>query len=198
MTYRVMSIVVIASLALSTSRAEARDGFVEIVAGPTLVQGDDDYERLVDDTFKLGLRGGSMGDKAGFEVGIDWNDLDPPDVDLIGLETEAHRFRFMVGGRGGTRVGRVLIFGRAAIGVDYVSASISLGGNEEDRSDLGFGLEVGGGAVVDLGSFYIGGQLAIPFAFHSEDDDEDDLDNDLNLDYTSTEIDLLLNAGLRF
>jgi hypothetical protein len=200
MTYRAF-IMVIAFVAMGISTAQADDprrggGFLELVLGPTLVQGDDDYENVVDDSFKLGLRGGSMGRSAGIEIGIDWNDLDPPDVPLLDTYFEAHRFRFLIGGRGGAYFGRVQVFGRLAIGADYVTASVDspLGDNEE--SDLGFALELGGGAVFHLGGFYLGGQIAIPMAFHSEDDDEDN--EDLGLDYTSTEIDLLLTGGLRF
>jgi hypothetical protein len=201
MTYRLMSIVVIASMALtSAARAEQRDGFLELVAGPTLVQGDEDYENVVDDSFKLGLRGGVMGTRSGFEIALDWNDLDPPDVEIPFLGTydnEVHRFRFMLGGRFGALVaGKVFVFGRLAAGVDYLSASTEGPGVDEDRSDVGFGFELGGGAIVRLGSLYLGGQLAIPFAFHSEDDDAEE--GDLNLDYRSTEIDLLLNVGLAF
>ena len=76
---------------------------------------------------------------------------------------------------------------RAGAGVDVgnVSTQGTILGVEidEGQTDLGLALEFGGGVGVELGSVYVGAQLAVPMAFHFDDNGPDDPD-DYDFEYT--------------
>jgi hypothetical protein len=192
-------------LAAVTSTAHA-ESFGEGVVGVALPMGDDDYENAVDNSFKLGFRGGSVGAGGlGFEIALDWT---PANDDLSGeilgqtFDVDWHRFRTQVGIRGGTRVGKsknVFVFGRAVGGMDlvYTSTTVTILGNTTDDSDtdIGLALELGGGVLVDVGAVALGFQVAVPMGFHF---DEADQDEDIDYDYSSYDIDLLATISSGF
>jgi hypothetical protein len=160
---------------------------------------------VVDTSIKLGVRGGvfrgrprSGSARLGLELGADWALADNEIDDQPGVDASFHRLRFLGGARLELSLQRRLsLFLRAAGGVDYVIGSISgsfLGIDYDlEENDLGLALELGGGVVAEVGGYLVGMQLAFPVAWH-DDDNNDDID----YDYTSYELDLLVTAGTRF
>jgi hypothetical protein len=205
MQRRTITFVSLVTLALPlTARA---DSFGEVVAGVAIPLGDDDYADVVDESFKLGLRGGSMpAGGIGVEGSVDWtaiNDDIGGSVFGQSFDVSWNRFRVLAGARVGTIMGGdtpVLVFGRAGAGVDLVHVSVTaevLGVESEDsETDAGLALEIGGGALVSLGSVAIGAQIAVPMGFHFEDDDGDD--STIDHDYTSYDLDILGTIATSF
>ncbi len=179
----------------------------EVAAGMAMPVGDDDYEDLVDDSFKLGVRvvagsssraGGRLALELGFDYTLVENELD----DLPAVEADAHRVRLL----GGVRLafplaGRSEFFLRAAAGLDYVSTAVTgqFAGVSvtTDDTSAGIALEAGAGVAFGLGGGrFLAAHVAFPIALHDEDaDDEDDL---IVLDYTGYDVDVLLAFGTRF
>ncbi len=199
--------VLVALVAAPTARAE-KNGFAEVVVGMANPIGDDDYDDIVENSFKLGVRGGvfrgaplSGGVHLGFELGADWALADTKLDDGPNFDATFHRFRFLAGGRVNVNLMKKLsLFFRAGAGLDVVLGSLSLTIGQTttttDENDLGFALEFGGGAVVEAGGYLFGMQLALPIAWH--DDPSSGAGDVLYYDYTSYELDLLVTAGTRF
>jgi len=202
---RIFAIASLATLALpATARA---DSFGELVAGVAIPLGDEDYENVVDESFRLGLRGGSLPERGiGYEVALDWtavNDDIGGSIPGASFDVAWNRFRVLGGVRMGKVVGGktpVLAFVRAGAGVDLVHVSVTtdvLGVESEDsETDAGLALEVGGGALISLGEVSAGVQVAVPMGFHFEDDDGDAATVDH--DYTSYDLDLLATIATSF
>ena len=67
-----------------------------------------------------------------------------------------------------------------------------------DESDVGLGVEIGGGVLYSLGgAFSVGAQLAVPMAFHFT---EQDAQNEQYLDfkYNAYDLDLMLTVATGF
>ena len=187
---------------LATASAHAQGtAFAEIVGGLASPLGDEDYEDFVNNSIKLGVRAGvyrsqplSGGAHLALEVGADWaladNDLD----DDPNVEAPFHRVRVLAGARVNVGLARkASLFVRVGAGLDYVTGSISAFGITVDDDDIGLGFEAGGGIVVETGGYTVGMQLALPIAWHDDDDTEAPL-----YEYTSYELDLLATVGARF
>jgi hypothetical protein len=189
---------------LTTGRpgpAHAEGGYAEAVVGLALPLADDDYEDL-DESVKVGLRAGSGSSPTAIELTADYTPFGETSESGLGtIEIDFDRFRVLagirhripMGGKGGQ------IFIRAALGGDLVrfGAQGTLVGFDIDRHDTDPGLaaELGGGFVIPVsGKLYVGGQLAVPMAFHFDDDDPDDPD-DADLEYTGIDLDLLFTIG---
>jgi hypothetical protein len=190
------------------ARADDEDGkgFIEAVVGQAMPLGEDQWDDAYDTALKLGVRGGVWARHGiGLELAFDYTSLDETDTNVPGfsLHTDIDRYRFLVGGRGGTHVARnVLVFGRLLVGADYMRGSYNgelLGnGFDGDDSDVGLGVEIGGGVLINLANVVsIGAQLAIPMAFHFNEQDANNgeyVDNE----YNAYDLDLLLTAGTSF
>ena len=205
MSMRIGGFCALVVVLVGAAPARADDnGFAELVVGLANPIGDDDYDNFVDTSFKLGLRTGvfqgrplSGGVHLGFELGADWALADNALADQPAFDATFHRLRFLGGGRVQVTVAQKLsLFCRAAAGIDYVIGEItgSLGALSFtwEENDLGLALELGAGAVVEAGGYLFGMQLALPIGWH------DDTGGDIQYDYTSYEVDLLITAGTRF
>lgn len=196
------------SLALLALPSVARaDAFGEVVAGLAIPLGDDDYEDVVDESFRLGARGGSVNARGlGFEIGLDWTAInDDIGGEILGqtFDVSWNRIRLLGGARFGKLAGGnrpVLVFARLGAGLDLVHVNVTsefLGVESEDsETDAGLALEAGVGALVSLGNVAIGAQVAIPMGFHFEEDDGDAATVDH--DYTSYDLDVLATVATAF
>lgn len=175
--------------------------YVEVAAGLMTPLGDDTYETYTDSSFKLALRVGiGVANHVAFELGGDWTPANAPHNNLF--ELTANRFRVLAGVRVEKAFAqRAMLFLRLGVGPDIVAAKATgtfLGATFERKdSDVGIALEVGGGVAVTLGSFVIGGQLALPIGIHFHGDDPND-PNDFNYDYTGVDLDFLGFVQTRF
>ena len=175
----------------------AADSFAEVVAGMALPLAEDDYTDQVDDSPKLGVRFGTAGEKgAGLELGLDFTPVNHELPEVLGFDIDFQRYRILLGGRFGAPVGKgkLRAFGRVGAGVDIVRTSVTQDTLDVDESetDLGLAVEVGGGLLFDAGPVVVGGQVALPFAFHFEDDQNE---NRIDYEYTGIDLDLLLTVG---
>ena len=199
-------------LALLAGRAQAgedgepRGGFFEAAGGMMLPLGDDDYENVIDPSFKLGFHGGSWLGKIGIEGAVDWSTMSE-DLDGMVLgqsfDTDVNRFRVQLGVRAGTRVGKskqALVFARFLAGIDisHVSVTTVVLGTESSSSDsdTGLALEAGMGVLVDVGGVAVGGQVAVPFAFHDQTDNNPN--DGYDPDYAGYDLDLLFTVSSTF
>jgi len=202
-------ILLIVSLATLAAPAAARaDSFGEVVAGVAIPIGDDTYDGIVDESFRLGVRGGSLSERGvGFELGVDWtavnDDVGGAVPGLASLDVSWNRFRVLGGARVGKLVGHktpVFAFARLGAGVDLIHLNVTatvLGvESEKSETDAGLALEVGGGLLVPIGSVAAGVQIAVPMGFHSDDDDSDP--TTVEHDYTSYDLDLLATVSTSF
>lgn len=209
-----MALLAAASLAGAAGTAAAETGYFEGVVGlavPIADLNDDsnslDYDTAFDESLKLGVRAGSGTGPSAFELTLDFTPLNN-DISFGfpggSLDVDVLRFRALAGLRHRTAVGKgrgVVVFGRVGAGLDvlHYGASGSFLGIEYERSetDPGLALEVGGGVAVRLGGkLYLGGQLALPMAFHFDDDDPNDAE-DADLEYGGVDLDLLFTVGTR-
>jgi hypothetical protein len=188
------------SILLTTGAAHA-GGFAEVAGGAVVPVGDDDYENAVDTSLKLGVHVGSTGFaradqvRFGFELGFDWTALSS-DFDTAVTDESFHRIRGLVGGRAVVPLAadRVVLIGRFAAGVDVAYASVSgqILGVEFENSETNIGLALDPSVAVVgkvAGNSYVGLQVGVPISVHDDDPEE------LDLDYTSVDIDFLLVLG---
>lgn len=201
--------VAITSLATLALPAAARaDSFGEVVAGVAIPLGEEDYENVVDESFRLGVRGGSVSDRGvGFELAVDWtainDDVGGAVVPGASFDVGWNRFRVLAGARVGRLVGDdapLLVFARLGAGVDIVHVRVTsdvFGVESEDsETDAGLALEVGGGVLYSIGAAAVGVQVGVPIGFHFEDDDNDAAT--IDHDYTSYDLDLLATLATTF
>ncbi|MBZ0233934.1 MAG: outer membrane beta-barrel protein [Deltaproteobacteria bacterium] len=191
------------TIAIATTAAAqpaAADGYAEAVVGLAVPVADDDYDDFADESFKVGLRAGGGGGPTKLELSGDFTFVDPAaEGGLLNLDIDAERYRILVGARHAVPVGKASLFVRLGAGVDIVHASAtgSAFGIDFEVSDTdpGIAAEAGLGIMVPLGGkLYVGGHLAVPMAFHFDEDDPDD-DTDLSFDYTGIDLDLLFTIG---
>jgi len=187
--------------ALMVSPAAA-GGFAEVVGGVMVPVAEDDYTDVIDESLKLGVRLGSLGPGGyGPEVAADWTAMDDGIDEVLGVETALSRYRLQLGARFGKPIGRnAEVFGRVAGGVDIVhftaDGTVVIVDVDYSETDLGIAAEVGAGVAVNLGKVSVGGQVALPMAFHFEEDDPAD-PQDIDLEYTGIDIDLLFTVAVK-
>ncbi len=202
-----LSTVVAASAAVllgTTTPALAEGGYLEGVLGIAIPVADDDYAEL-DESLKLGFRLGNGSGATAIELSGDFTPFGRTSTTPLGdVDIGFDRFRLLVGVRhhipldsvaGGT------LFLRAGLGGELVrfSARGDLIGVDLDieDSDPGLAAEVGAGLSVPVrGKMYLGFHVAVPLAFHFDEDDPSDPE-DGDLDYTGVDLDLLLVLGTR-
>jgi opacity protein-like surface antigen len=189
------------------AKAQGRGtSYAELVAGIAMPLGEDDYENLIDNSPKFGVRIGWLGlgrdSRAGLELGLDYTPVDNDVDELPGVEADVGRLRVLAGARIAWRLqAGSALFVRGGVGVDHVSAELTGGALgisvTAEGESTGLALEAGAGVMFAVSrSAYLGLQLAIPVAIH---DDEPDADDDLlDLDYTGYDLDGLVTLGTRF
>lgn len=177
--------------------ADEQRGFAEAVIGVGIPLGEEDYEDVVDPGLKAGVRAGASN---GVEIGADYTDLGG--VSVLATDVTFARYRAMAGFRHripAGKGGKSTVFFRGAAGVDVVQAHAvtEILGNtaENDETDVGLAVELGGGFQAAFGNVFVGAHFAVPIAFHFDDDDPDD-DQDFDLEYTSYDLDLLFTVGV--
>jgi hypothetical protein len=184
-----------------TAGTAAADGYFEGVAGLSIPVGDEDWDDFADESLKFGLRAGGGAGLTALELSGDIMLVNPDSVvdDLPG-DFSAQRYRVLIGARHRVQAGKATIFVRGGAGVDvfHYSASGQIFGVEFEQSetDPGIAAELGGGFTIPFGNLYLGGQMAMPLAFHFDDDDPND-DEDADLEYSAYDIDLLFTIGMR-
>lgn len=146
---------------------------------------------------KLGIRGGATGTSGlGGMISADWTPVNYNYKNNF-TDVSAQRFRILAHLLFEKLVApKLTVFGRAGGGIDiaHASASATILGTTFNASDtnVGWAFEVGGGVYFNVGSVQIGGEVALPFGGHSH---KASGNNDITLDYTSTDVDILF--GIR-
>lgn len=180
----------------------AADGFFQLAGGLSTPVGDDDWNNVAEPSPKLSLRAAGINNRIGGYISADWI---PQQTDAGGFsfpggmtDVSAQRFRLLVGPIFEAPVTRALTFSaRLGIGADIAYANVEtttvLGSASASDTDVGFAFEVGGGLWVNVGSMQVGGELALPVGRH---DDEKDSNDDIAMQWTSYDFDIM--AGVRF
>jgi hypothetical protein len=189
----------VATLAASSVTAAHADSFVELAGGMAVPVGGDTWTNTADASPNLGARVGAVGDSGlGGMLQVDWT---PINLDATGgsfgvgsTDFSAHRFRALADAVLHHQIApRLWVSGRIGAGVDitHASATLVVLGNTANASstDTGFAFEVGGGLWLDLGSFQLGGEVALPVGAHSH---KASSTTDITIDYTSYDIDLVV------
>jgi hypothetical protein len=175
------------------------DSFVEIAGGIMIPVEDQDWKDYVDSGPKLGLRLGSLSDKLGGMLSLDWTPLEARSDGFPGgsFDVSAHRFR-VIGSLTTSQpiAPKLALSVRLGAGIDITRVHLETNflGARSSRTDVdsGLALEAAAGLWFNAGSIQIGGELALPLAFHSDSsNDEIDL-----ADYSSFDVDIMF--GIRF
>jgi hypothetical protein len=190
----------VAFAVLAIATPAAADSFVDLSGGISIPVGDDDWTELVESSPKLAVRVGAFPKELGGYLQADWSPVNTnaQGWDLGGLgnaDISAHRFRVTGGVLFHHNVSNTLVVtGRGGIGADiaYVGVSGTVLGQsfDESETDAGLGFEFAGGVFFKLGNLEVGGELALPFAIHDDDNPEPAAD----FVYTSYDIDLMFVA----
>jgi hypothetical protein len=192
----------VAATALGLAHTARADNFVQALAGVQLPAGDSDWTDTADVSPKLQVRAGTLQHGLGGMIAFDWTpeQLTSRLTMPAGFNTgaSAHRFRILVQGLVRQPVGpKLALEARGGVGLDLAHASYDytlLGVHQQDaRTDVGYALEVGGGAWWHLGSgsLEVGAELAVPIGHH----DSPSQNGSVGFVYTSYDIDLLF--GIR-
>ncbi|HSN28284.1 MAG TPA: hypothetical protein VLT45_18490 [Kofleriaceae bacterium] len=191
-------------LVLATTPAYA-DSFVGATGGLMIPLGDshknpaDGWSDMVSSSPKLGLRVGATGESGlGGMISADWTPISSNAQSQF-TDVSAHRFRILAQFLVDRDIASHIVFsGRAGVGVDIAHASYSAGVGglsfSGSDTDTGLGFEFGGGVWFKLGNTEIGGEVALPVGLHSHKASNA---QDITLDYTSYDIDLLFGVRLR-
>jgi hypothetical protein len=198
---RALALLALVAIPVVPTPARA-DGFVELVGGVLIPVADDDWTNYVESGPKLGARIGSVSQKVGGMLSLDWSPIntDNQGWSFLGnfADISSNRFRILANVVTHSSVGKNLTasarFG-AGIDISHVSIETNILGNvtKESDTDSGIALEAAGGIWFKVSSVELGGELAIPVSFHSDDPGDQ---FDLN-DYSSFDIDLLFGVRLR-
>jgi hypothetical protein len=116
---------------------------------------------------------------------------------IAGLDIAGHDFRFLADLTLHHQVAPKLVVSvRAGVGLELApaSATVTILGGTSSSSDTnaGFAFEVGGGLWYSLGDVQVGGELALPVAWHSNRNDGSD--NGYPFNYTDYNIDVLIGV----
>jgi len=154
------------------------------------------WSDMVSSSPKLGLRVGATGESGlGGMITADWTPISANADNQI-VDVSAHRFRILAQFVVDKPVASHLVFsGRGGLGVDIAHATATFGNLSSSDTDTGLGFEFGGGLWFQVGSIDVGGEVALPFGIHSHKAALGS--NDITLDYTSYDIDLLFGVRLR-
>jgi hypothetical protein len=211
----VASLVAVLGLVAGGARVAHADddggrGFVELAIGEMSPLGDDEWDSKHDGEAKFALHGGTWARHGlGFELGLDYTGLGSGHAEGFGesVDSDYSRFRLLIGGRGGAPIAHNLrAFGRFLVGADYVRSSVEWSGPVDGshvESDVGLGVEIGGGILYSLGdAFSVGAQIAVPMAFHFSEQNVDlgNLDDAQfeDFEYNSYDVDLMLTVATAF
>ncbi len=187
----------LAVLAIAPATAVA-GGFLEVEGGAMIPISDEQWTDYVESGPKLGVRVGSVGNKVGGALSIDWSPINADDNGFgSAVDISSHRFRILMSAVSHQPVGGNLTASfRVGFGADiaYTNVQTNIFGimNEESDADVGLALEAGFGLWFNVGSMQVGGEIALPIGFH-----DDGPDNDVDLEeYTSVDLDLLFGVRL--
>lgn len=199
MSKQLRSAALAAAAILGTAGSAAAEGYIEGVVGAAVPLEEEDYADAVDEGLKLGIRGGSGLGPGAFEVTVDYTAFGG--FELLGSAYDFTRYRALVGGRhriGLDDAGKAALLVRVGVGVDVMALTVTndVFDFERTETDAGIAAEVGTGFVVSLGKVYVGGHLAVPMAFHFDEDDPDDPD-DSDVEYNAFDLDVLFTVGAR-
>lgn len=196
------ALAVLPALLVLTAAAPARaGGFLELVGGVMIPVADDDWTNYVESAPKFGARIGSVKDKIGGMLSVDWTPINPDNAGWSGfgssLDISANRFRVLANLVTHTNVGTNLMASArlgAGIDISHVTVESNFFGATMKASDTdtGIALDFGGGLWFKVSSVEIGAELGLPISFHADDMD-DEIDQN---DYSSIDIDVLF--GVRF
>jgi len=184
----------IAIATMTTASVAHADGYFEGVAGLSIPAGDE--------SMKFGIRAGGGAGPTKLELSGDITLVNPDSaIDDAPGDFGAQQYRVLIGARHAIPMGSATLFFRGGGGLDVFHYGLSgqVFGVEfsQSETDLGIAAEVGGGFAVNVGpKLYVGGQIAVPMAFHFDDDDPND-NEDADLEYTAYDIDLLFTIGTR-
>jgi hypothetical protein len=209
---RVLAWLLAAACTLAAGEAAARNdssypyrGFaLDLVQGPSFPLGDKDYKRFADPSYKLQLRFAyefPLGTVllVAPELMLDVSPVNTNDDTFQNNRIDAKftRFRTLVGGRVGVRLGIVQVYARIALGVDYLSGSFSSALGTSDQSSTAFTFEPGVGFNVQvIEHLLMGLSLGFPIASHELKDSRNI--TVLNSSFTAGDCDLLFLIGGRF
>lgn len=200
---RLPNATLVAALVLLTAGAARADSFLEVVGGLSMPIGDNAWTNLADASPKLGARIGGVSDTNGLGAMIqaDWT---PVNLNNSGgafgvgsLDLAGHDFRFLADLTLHHRVAPKLVVSvRAGVGLELAHASSTLtivtSTTSASDTNAGFAFEVGGGLWYSLGDVEVGGELALPVAWHSNRNDGSD--NGFPFNYTDYNIDVLIGV----
>jgi hypothetical protein len=171
---------------LAVATPARADSFVELAGGISIPLGDDDWTNLVETSPTLAVRAGSVPNNIGGFLSVNWM---PANTDAQGwagplgsVDISAHRFRLIAGPMYRHQLSNTLaVTGRAGVGADIAHATVEgtipiVGSFEESETDVGFALDFAGGIWFRVGNVEIGGEVAIPFGFHDDDNDANNPD----------------------
>ena len=206
---RLHRLVLTLALAAAPSSALA-GGYVELVGGASIPEGDDGHQALVETSRAFGARAGAyrtvdMGPeradlRLGVEVGATYTPFD--DVDE---EQQLTRTRVIGGVRLGLDHGGFEVFARAGAGLDriHLDATGFLEALCGDPTIDGLALESGAGVAFQVGRLRLGGDAGLGVGHHRGDQprcepfrDQDDIRVDV-LDNRTVDLDLRLFVGVR-
>lgn len=192
------SLLVVGLAVLAPSIARA-DTFFEFGGGLILPVSDDDYADFVDPSVGLAARIGGGGPVLGGMFSLEWAPL-PADPDGFSL----NRFRMI----GHVVVHRALnpkteLVGRFGAGLDIMHSSFRATAGpfrvEGSDTDIGVGLEFGGGVWFRVGSgtTQVGAEIALPIGIHNENGAAGFDPDDQRFDYTAFDLEILGGVRLR-
>jgi hypothetical protein len=183
----------------------AADSFVGASGGVMIPLGDSKSDNTgwsdqVSSSPKVGVRVGGVGGAGlGGMLTADWTPVSY-NFDNQFADVSAHRFRILAHVLFEKLVApKLTVAFRAGGGIDIAHASaeatiFGVTGKASD-TDVGWGVEFGGGVWWSVGAADIGGELAIPFGGHSHDARPGR--DEITFDYTSYDLDLLFVVRLR-
>lgn len=194
----------IALALLLASAPAAADSFVGASGGVMIPLGDSKSDNSgwsdqVSSSPKIGARIGAVGAQGlGGMVTADWTPISY-NFDNQFADVSAHRFRILAHVLFEKLVApRLTVAFRAGGGIDiaHASASATLLNMtfEASDTDVGWGVEFGGGVWWSVGGLDIGGEVALPFGGHSHTASKS---GEITFDYTSYDLDLLFGIRLR-
>ncbi|MBA3461940.1 MAG: hypothetical protein H0T46_18410 [Deltaproteobacteria bacterium] len=176
------------------------DSYVELGGGLNIPVSDDEYTRYVEPSPNLFVRIGGGGPRVGGMFSVDWTPLASDDGQFV----DFNRFRILghvvARGKAGPKVE---LAGRFGAGIDIMRLAVDatiLGIRfEGSDTDLGFALEVGGGAwfTVGAGSTQVGVELVLPIAYHATEGNPNNPTDPDNARFEYTSVDLQILGGVR-
>jgi hypothetical protein len=198
-TTRLCTIVIGAVLALEAPAFADKGAFFEADAGMVFPVAGDEYNDNVDESFKFGLRIGTLTKFGGIDLGFDYTPYND-NVTPAFTDVDVQRFRLHIGARINHPIGRkATLFARFGAGLDLIhyKATAEIINFENSETDAGIALDVSAGVLFDLGKVKIGAKLGLPMAFHFNEDDPMDT-QDADLEYNALDVDIAFVVSIPF